>query len=149
MLTRMASAIGIGMVAGAIGTAAMTASSTAEMKLRGRGGSNTPAEALCRLLGVEALGEQEKARVTNVVHWAYGTGLGALRGLIATAGLKGPKAAMAFFATVWGGELVMLPALDVAPPATQWDAATLATDAAHHLVYALATSVAYAALEQG
>jgi hypothetical protein len=43
----------------------------------------------------------------------------------------------------------MLPALDVAPPATQWDAATLTTDAVHHLVYALAATVAYEALEQG
>lgn len=148
MLASVAAALGKGMVAGIVGTAAMTGSSKVEMALTGRSGSNTPAEMLCKLLGVEALGETEKARVTNVVHWGYGTGLGALRGLIALTGLRGAKAAAVFSAAVWAGEQVALPALKAAPPVTEWSAEMLATDLTHHLVYALAASLAYDALEE-
>ena len=37
----------------------------------------------------------------------------------------------------------MLPALDVAPPLTEWGAQEVAIDAFHHIVYAIATGVAY------
>ena len=42
----------------------------------------------------------------------------------------------------------MLPALDVAPPLTEWDAEEVAIDAFHHLVYAAATGVAYSLLDR-
>lgn len=147
VLQRIASEVGKGIVAGIGGTAAMTASSTAEMKLRGGQASTTPAEAICTLLGVETLGEVEKNRLTNLVHWGYG--LGALRGLIATAGIRGPRAAALFFGLVWGGELVALPALKVSPPVTEWSAETLASDIAHHLVYAGGTSLSYELVQRG
>ncbi len=41
----------------------------------------------------------------------------------------------------------MLPALDVAPPASEMEPVELAIDACHHLVYAVATGLAYRALE--
>lgn len=147
-LERVAAAVGKGLFAGAAGTAAMTLSSTLEAKMRGRGGSQTPAEALCKLLGVQALGEPEKKRLTNLVHWGYGTALGGLRGLIGTAGLAGPSAAAAFLASVWVGEQTTLPALDLAPPITEWGGEEIAVDTGHHLVYALATSVAYDLLDR-
>jgi hypothetical protein len=42
----------------------------------------------------------------------------------------------------------MLPALDVAPPLTEWGAKEVAIDAFHHLVYATATGFAYAILDR-
>lgn len=147
-LERVASEVGKGIVAGLGGTAVMTLSSTVEMKLRGRGASNTPADAICKLLGVEAMNEQEKTRLTTLVHWGYGTSWGALRGLIAVAGLGGSRAAAAFFAAVWGGELVSLPALQVAPPVTQWGSEGTTIDAIHHLAYALGTSLAYELIDR-
>ncbi|MDP8929149.1 MAG: hypothetical protein M3O70_11410 [Actinomycetota bacterium] len=143
LLERIPAAVGKGLFAGAFGTAAMTLSSTVEAKVRGRGGSQTPAEAICRLLGVETMGEEEKNRLTNLVHWTYGTSLAVLRGLIAVAGLRGPRAAAAFFGVVWAGELLALPAISVSPPATEWGKEEIAIDATHHFVYALATSLAY------
>lgn len=81
-------------------------------------------------------------RFGQLVHWAYGTGWGAVRGVFAT--FLGPAAADgAHFAVVWGGEQVMLPALEVAPPAMQWGKAEVAVDAWHHLVYVAATGQAY------
>lgn len=148
MLQALASAIGKGVLAGAAGTAAMSASSAAEMKIRGRQGSTVPAEVLCTLLGVEALDAAHKARLTTLVHWGYGTALGVSRGALALAGLRGRRAAAAFFGVTWAGELVMLPAVDAAPPPTRWSAQTLAVGGFHHLVYALVTSATYDALDR-
>ncbi len=140
--------MGKGLFAGVAGTAAMTVSSTLELKIRGRQGSSAPAVAAAKVLGVEPKGEAKEARFSNLVHWGYGISWGAVRGLIGAAGLKGPSAAAAHFGAVYGAEQVMLPALDVAPPFWQWGAKEVAIDTFHHLVYAGATSVAYGALDR-
>jgi hypothetical protein len=105
--------------------------------------------AASKMLGIEPVGETNRQRFATLVHWAYGTGWGAARGLLGAIGLSGPAAAAAHFSTVWGTELVVLPALKVAPPATEWGPEEVAIDAWHHLVYALATSVAYELLDRG
>lgn len=145
----VAAAIGRGICSGLIGTAAMTASTTLEMKVRGRRASETPAEALCTLLGIEAVGEEEKARLSRLVHWGYGTSLGALRGLLGLGGLRGRRAMSTFFGVAWGGAAALLPALGVSRPITEWEDEQILTDAAHHLVYALAASLAYEYLDRG
>ncbi len=118
----VAAAVGKGVAAGVAGTALMTLSSTIEMKLTQRSASSAPADAAEKVLGVEPKGEKEKARFATVVHWAYGTSWGSVRGLMGAAGLTGPAAAGAHFAAVWGSGLVMLPALGVAPPVKEWGA---------------------------
>lgn len=117
----VAADVGKGLFAGVVGTAAMTVSSTLEMKIRDRPGSSAPAEAAGKVLGVEPKGEAEQARFSNMVHWGYGTS--------------------------WGTEQVMLPALSVAPPFWRWGVKEVAIDTLHHLVCAGATSVAYAFLD--
>lgn len=147
-LRNLAASVGRGLFAGAFGTAIMTISSTIEMKARGRKASEAPAQAASKVLGVAPVGEEQKQRFSNVVHWGYGTSWGAVRGLLGAAGMRGPAAAAAHFASVWGTELLMLPSLEVAPPATQWGAKEVGIDAFHHLVYAVATSVAYEFLDR-
>ncbi|MDQ3145348.1 MAG: hypothetical protein M3R01_00145 [Actinomycetota bacterium] len=144
----VAAALGKGLVAGAVGTAAMTISSTVEAKLRQREGSSAPATAAAKVLGVEPTGDKEKARFSNVVHWAYGTGWGGARGIIGAVGLGGAPALAAHLGAVWGSELVMLPKLEVAPPVREWGATELGVDAWHHLVYAVVTSLAFEALDR-
>lgn len=140
----VAGAVGRGLCAGVVGTAAMTFSSTVEMKIRGREASSAPADAAAKVLGVEPRSDDEKARFATLVHWGYGTGWGALRGLLAATGLHGPPAAVVHLGVVWGTELVMLPRLEVAPPLKEWGGTELAVDALHHSVYAVATSIAFA-----
>jgi hypothetical protein len=147
MLRRLASSIGKGLFAGAAGTAAMTISSTIEMKVSGRKPSDAPAQAAATVLGVSPAGEDERKRFSNLVHWGYGTGWGAVRGVIGATGLRGLPAGALFFAAIWGNELVMLPALGVAPGATEWGSDELAADAGHHVVYATITSLVYEALD--
>ncbi len=144
----IASALGKGIVAGAVGTAAMTISSTIEARVRQREGSTAPADAAAKVLGVEPKDDAAKARFSNVVHWTYGSSWGGYRGLLAGLGLPAPAATAAHMATVWGSELVMLPALDVAPPLQEWGATELAIDAWHHLVYVTATGLAYRFLDR-
>src|SRR5215210_3363610 len=115
----VAAAVGKGLFAGVPGTATMTASSTLEAKLRGRGASSTPAQAAQKVLGVEPIDEGSEARFSNLVHWGYGTVWGGARGLLAAAGLSGPTATAAHLGAVWDSEQIMLPALDVTPPLTE------------------------------
>jgi hypothetical protein len=139
---------GKGLFAGAAGTAAMTVSSTLEMKLSGRPASQTPAQAAEAVLQVEPKDEKSEAQFSNLVHWGYGTGWGAVRRLLASAGLSGPAATAAHLGLVWGAEQVVLPTLDVSAPVFKYGGKATATDLLHHVVYATATGLAYTYLDR-
>jgi hypothetical protein len=91
----VARAIGKGLAAGLAGTAAMTLSSTLEARLRGRAPSSAPARAAAKMLGIKEFEDAHAAaRFNDLSHWGYGTTWGALRGLLAAAGLSrcsGPR----------------------------------------------------------
>lgn len=53
-------------------TAAMTLSSTIEMKMRGRKSSEAPAKVAGKSLGVSPVWEDEKARFSNVLLTTWG-----------------------------------------------------------------------------
>ena len=142
----VADAVGRGLFAGAVGTAAMTASSTIEARLSGRGSSTTPAEAVSAATGVQHTGKS-KPRVNSLAHWGYGTGWGAVRGLLSLTPAPAPVAAAAHLGLVWGGEQVLLPALGVAGPTWSYGARAAGTDLLHHVVYAAATSLTFAWIE--
>ena len=144
----VAADFGKGLFAGAAGTAAMTVSSTLEMKLSGRPASQTPAQAAEAVLDVEPKDEESEAKFSNLVHWGYGTGWGGVRGLLATTGLPGPLATAAHLGLVWGAEQVVLPALNVSAPVFKYGAKATATDLLHHVVYATATGLAYSYLDR-
>jgi hypothetical protein len=147
--TRIAQSIGKGLVAGVAGTAAMTVSSTVEAKLRHRAFSTAPADATAKVLGIkEFASDGAYSRFSNISHWGYGTGWGVVRGLLDAAGLSPRRATAAHAAAVWGNEQVMLPALDIAPPVWMWSRKEVAIDGFHHAVYALATGLAYVALDR-
>ena len=116
-LTKAASAIGDGLVAGFVGTAAMTVSSTIEARLRHRAASTAPARATAKALGIRAFdSDLAQARFNDLSHWGYGTGWGVVRGLRGATGMPPAKATAAHGAAVWGSAAVTLPALEVAPP---------------------------------
>ncbi len=53
------------------------------------------------------------------------------------------------FSALWGSETVMLPALGVASPITQWGGKEVGIDVFHHLVYAMTTNAAYGWMDKG
>jgi hypothetical protein len=142
-----ASALGMGLVAGLAGTAAMTLSSTVEAKLRRRPPSSAPATAAATVLGVQPRDERGQARFNTVVHWGYGTAWGAVRGLLAAAGLRGTPAAAAHLGAVWTTAQLVLPATGAAEPAWRWPRTEVAIDLWHHGVYAAITHAVYVRLD--
>jgi hypothetical protein len=144
---KLAASLGIGLVAGFVGTVAMTASQAVEMRLRQREPSTTPAKAAEKVLHVRPDDERAEAALNNGVHLAYGTGWGAFRGLLDTAvGLRGWPAIAVHFAAIQGAAFVMLPGLKVSPPVREWGAKEIAVEVGHHAVYAIAAGLTYDAL---
>ena len=140
----IASSVGKGLVAGFVGTAAMTVSSTLEAKIRKRAASSAPARATAKVLGIKEFEDDiAAARFNDLSHWGYGTGWGVVRGLLGATGMSPKAATAAHGAAVWGSAQVTLPALEVAPPFIFWGKKEVAIDVFHHTVYAAATGLAY------
>ena len=144
----LAAAAGVGLAAGLAGTAAMSLSSMIEASIRHRAPSTAPADAAGKLLGVKPEGEQQAKRFNTIVHWAYGTSWGAVRGLLGCTGLPAPAASAVHLAVLWGSEQVTLPALGASPPLTKQSPTEIAIAAWHELVYAAAAGAAYEALNR-
>jgi hypothetical protein len=136
-----------GMVAGAIGTVAMTLSQRLEMSVSGRPGSQVPGQVGASLLpGSDPGSSSDVQRLNAPVHWAHGVTMGALRGGLDAAGLQGAAASAAHFALVWGGDAALYRALNLADMPWRWEPDALATDVLHKGVYATVTGVAYDAM---
>ncbi len=158
-----AGAVVRGLVAGAVGTAAMDAFLFARYR-RGGGTSsaeewetsagldsweNAPAPAHVGKRLVEGLFRIElpptRARlVNNAMHWAYGIANGAVYGIVAESLPSGPRVryGLPFGAAVWSGDYVILPAAKLYEPIWKYDVKTLANDLGAHLVYGLGTATA-------
>ena len=146
IIIRLADGIGKGLVAGVAGTAAMTLSSTIEMKLRGRSASKTPAKAICKSLGLETVSEEAQERLNNLVHWGYGTTWGAVRGVLEASGIHGVPATAVHFGLVLGRRASFASPDRLAPPLTRQPIKEIGIDAFHHWVYAETTGITCAAL---
>jgi hypothetical protein len=143
---RMANDVGRGLIAGLVGTAAMTVSSSIEARMRDRGSSTTPATAAGAVLGVKPVDDQGEKRFNNFVHWTYGTSLGLVRAALGMLGLHGAVASAVHLAIVWGGEQAVLPATGAGTSAASWDATEIGVDVVHHVVYATVTSWVFDAM---
>lgn len=140
-------ALSRGVTAGAVGTAAMTLSQKLEMALTGRDGSQVPGQVGAHLTpGKEPLKEAHVEQLGGPVHWAHGISMGALRGVLDVAGLRGSAATVAHFALVWCGDAALYRALGIAESPWRWEVDELATDLLHKGVYALTTGAVYDAL---
>jgi len=89
---------------------------------------------------------ERAALTTNIMHWGYGLAWGALYGLVAgSVCLPRIRSGLAFGATVWTSDYVVLPLAKVYKPIWEYDAATLARDLSAHLVYGVATAAVFSA----
>jgi hypothetical protein len=150
LIRTVAEDVGKGLAAGLIGTAAMTASSTLEARLRGRPASSAPARATAKVLGIKEFdSDLAKARFNDLSHWGYGTSWGVLRGLLGATGMPARTATALHGAAIYGSAQVTLPALEIVPPVVFWPKEEIAIDAFHHAVYATATGLAYELIENG
>ncbi|WP_433782821.1 hypothetical protein ACQPX6_23295 [Actinomycetospora sp. CA-101289] len=86
---RVSLAVGRGLLAGLVGTAAMTVSSTLEMKIDDRGSSTTPAQAVAEVTGVRPADDTAQQRLNTLAHRGYDTAWGLARGALDLAGRRG------------------------------------------------------------
>jgi hypothetical protein len=140
-IAEIAAGIGIGIVAGFVGTVVMTAAQMVEMKITGRKASDTPYKAVKKIFGIEAKTEDDKELLSNFTHFAYGTIWGVPRGVLTVFGVNGIAGTTAHFAGIWGTEITALPSMDVIEPVTTWTPKAITSDALFHGVYAVATGL--------
>ena len=141
----LAGAAARGVAAGLAGVAAMTAAEKVEQRLTGRPSSYVPARTLGRLLGLASPDADNWPR-NMAMHWSNGVVLGAVRGVMAAANLRGPWAAVmhAPLRLTWDQTLENLTGVG-APPWT-WPRDELVIDLLHKSVFSLATGAVADAL---
>jgi hypothetical protein len=134
--------IGKGLIAGAVGTVAITASRLLAEKLLNEEIPTAAAEAAEKLVGVEPKDEKSELRLGMLTHFAYGSALGIRRALLQSSGVRGWKADTAHLVVVHSTAGVVLPTLGIGPAPTKAPPEQVAMDVLHHAIYALATGAA-------
>jgi hypothetical protein len=132
---------GAGLVGGLAGTLAITVTQALQKKLQGEPvADKTPAKAVQKALPLKAASEPEEQALAQAAHWGYGMMWGLAPWLLDLARVPPTAAVAVETAALQGAAMAMLPSLEVAPPLRQWGAKEIASETAHHAVYA-ATSV--------
>jgi hypothetical protein len=134
----IAAAAARGAAAGLAGVAAMTAAEKLEQLLTRRPSSYVPAHTMGRLLGLSRPDDDSWPR-NMLMHYGNGVVLGAVRGVMAAANLRGPQATTlhAPLRLAWDQTLENLTGVG-APPWT-WPRDELAIDVLHKTVFSLVT----------
>lgn len=132
------------LLAGAVGTAAMTVSERLEMALTGRSPSQVPGRVGAHLLpGRNARSASDVDGLNSAVHWGHGVLMGSLRGVLDVVGVRGPRASAVHLALLWSGDAGLYRALGIADLPWRWRTDELATDLLHKGVYAATTGFVY------
>lgn len=162
-------ALARGIVAGAAGTGAMTGWQTLAMRVQSEGGgersngeaaagdesaweqASTPAKVAQRIAeGVfhAHIPARWIPAVTQAMHWAYGTGWGAVYGVLRDrADARGLREGLGWGTAVWTMSYVQLVPMGLYQPPWKYPPQELALDLSYHLVYGAAVATAYRALE--
>src|SRR5918998_1354325 len=128
-----------GLVAGLVGTAAMTAAEKLEQVITGRPNSYVPAHTLERLLRLPERPDEQRLGMNWAMHWGQGMLLGAVRGLMAERGLRGPVGSFLFTNLRLLNDQTLENATGVGAPPWTWPVDEQAIDLLHKGVYAFAT----------
>ena len=150
----MLRSIVMGAAAGAVGSVALNIVTYADMVIRGRPSSNTPAEVAGKIMAkagvdLDPEGDDEKAGnrktgIGSLMGYVTGLGIGTLYGAIRVLTDKGsiPVAGIGLGAAAMAGSDVPIAALGVSDPRT-WNRSDWLSDAVPHLAYGIVTAIAY------
>ena len=131
-----------GLVAGAVGVAAMTLAEKLEQAITGRPNSYVPAHTLERLLGLPARPDRERLGLNWAMHWGQGIALGAVRALMAERGIRGPVGSFIHLNLRLLNDQTLENATGVGAPPWTWPVEEQVIDLLHKAVYAFATGAA-------
>lgn len=130
-----------GLVAGLAGAAAMTAAEKLEQMLTGRPNSFVPAHTLERLLRLPSKPDEERLGMNWAMHWGQGMVLGAVRGLMAERGLRGPAGSFMFMNLRLLNDQSLENATGVGAPPWTWPVDEQVIDLLHKGIYAFVTGM--------
>jgi hypothetical protein len=130
-----------GAAAGLVGVAVMTAAEKAEQLLTGRPNSYVPARALLTLLGRQPGDDDRPPGWNHAMHWGTGATLGALRGVWAAVGLRGPRAHLAHTIVRLATDQTIENGTGVGAPPRTWPLDEQAVDVLHKAIYSLTTGL--------
>jgi hypothetical protein len=136
---RLAAAAARGSLAGLAGVAAMTTAEAVEQRLTGRPDSYVPGRTMAVLMR-RPRGEHEHPVVANhAMHWGTGALIGALRGVWAAVGIRGPRASLTHAVVRLAFDQTVENTTGRGAPPSTWPVSEQAVDILHKGVYALAT----------
>jgi hypothetical protein len=134
-------------IAGAAGTATMTAAYALERRLRPRAkgpldydDSLVPGRIVASIMHLPQVTDREDEDLGLLLRWSYGSAFGLLHGLLRRR-LREPWAAAVFGATLMTATLSLFPLLGRTPPPWRWSRAFLATSLATHVAYVTAVAI--------
>ncbi len=146
-----ADSVACGVVSAIAGTVAMTVTQGVYYRVTGVDSSEAPGEVGRRIVE-NGLGRRAPRRrrgaLNQFMHWLYGMSWGVPFGGWHSMRSSSPGLGVGFALGlgVWATSLIELPVLGLAPPPWRQDPGSLATDAAFHCVYGLASAGAMRAL---
>jgi hypothetical protein len=135
------SAAGRGAAAGLVGVAVMTATEKVEQALTHRPNSYVPARTLLTLLGRNVGDDERPLSWNHAMHWGTGAVLGALRGMWAVTGIRGPQAHFAYTILRLSTDQTLENTTGVGAPPMKWPRHEHVLDIAHKATYSLATGL--------
>ena len=145
-----------GVMAGLVGTTAMTFTTSLEQRLRPHLGgpvdydaSDAPVTAAARVLHLRPRTDLERRILFAVVHWGYGSFVGVGLQMISRRIRSPQTATIVFYAAAQTMAFALLPALGGTPVPWRWRRDMLTTSLIQHAVYAAATGAATNRLSQG
>jgi len=141
-----ASAAYKGLIAGAVGVAAMTLAEKVEQSITRRPDSYVPAHTLERLLRQPHKPDRERVGMNWVMHWGQGILLGAVRGWMAEAGVRGPMGSLVHMNLRLLNDQTLENATGVGAPPWTWPVDEQAVDLLGKGVYAFVTGAVADAL---
>jgi len=128
-----------GLAAGLAGVAAMTAAEKLEQAFTRRPNSFVPGHTLERLLRLPSKPDEERLWMNWAMHWGQGALLGAVRGLMAERGFRGPVGSFLFMNLRLLNDQTLENATGVGAPPWTWPTDEQAIDLLHKAIYAFAT----------
>jgi hypothetical protein len=128
-----------GAAAGLLGAGAMLVTEALEQRVTRRPDSFVPGRTLMTLCGRRADDLERPVVWNHVMHWATGGALGALRGVWAAVGLRGPRADLAFTVVRLAIDQTLENATGAGAPPRTWPMSEQVVDVAHKAVYAAVT----------
>ena len=137
--TQLGAAAARGVLAGLVGVAAMTAAEKVEQAVTGRADSYVPARTLLTLLGRRPSDREQPLVANHVMHWSTGAVLGALRGVWALIGLRGPRASLAHTVVRLSTDQTFENLTGAGAPPHTWPVREQLIDTLEKAVYAFAT----------